>query len=1047
MKNIIKKKLFTAKEQAEKLTGLTEDVKKTGNYTNSKQNYNKKVLSISAKILKHNDNRPRVELCYGESSLEALLDTGATISVIRRKEALNLGIHIKRDSGEIKGLSGMKTVVGSCNIKLKREDRNHEDLVKCLVVEDMDETMIFGIDDIHRLNLITFITAKKKKKRKKKTVPRTDVIMEAKMMSDDQREDLSNDLRVLSKDIQCEDLKIRKEYIKVLEENKEVFSNIDRNTNIDIEHAIELVENNKISACPKYRRTPEEHEIIKEEVQKFLAKGIIEESESKYVSPVVLVKKKDGGLRFCIDFRRINNITIPYEYPIPKIDETLDQLQGAKIFSIMDVESAYNQVNVKEVDRYKTAFYTREGIYQWRKMPFGLINAPFTFQRIMNKYFSDYIYKFVMIYLDDILIYSKDHKSHVGHLEIILKIIKKIGFKLNKKKCKLVQNRVEFLGFEIINGKVTIPLQQKMKTMDWKTPKTKKDVRAFCGFSSFFSKFIINYADKMLGLYDTLRGKKNSNFKMTDKALEDFTKMKIEIRNASDLRLPEFAKRFYLDTDASNLAIGAVLSQKDENEDLKPVICISRKLHAAEINYTVTEKECLAVVWAVKKLRIYLTREFTIRTDHQALKWLLNLKETTGRLMRWILILQEYKYEILYLPGKENVMADALSRIVLTANLDCDKQPLTPEEKAELVLKNHTECGHGGIDATYVLTLRNNRWKGMYSDISSMIKRCSICNKHTRGATNLQKIRLPLSNPLDRIGIDLVGPLPKSYDGNRYIVIATDYVTRWCEAEAIKSKTANVIAKFLVEKIFIQHGPPKEILSDQGAEFTNKLIKKVCEMMNTKKTFTSSYNPKCNGLAERTNQTLVGKLAKLVNGRWKMWDEFLPYAIYAYRISPRRSTRNSPYELLYGRTPNNFFKENKDLIILEDNELIIERLNDYRKMVIEEEKEIREKERDKVKKARNVEDFNINDLVRRRKLITARKNKLDSNFEGIYKIVKKGRNGNYEIEDLQEKTFSVNRKDIVKIEESDPIEWIISKEGRVSVDEPTLTIRIPTSTN
>ena len=141
--------------------------KKIGNYTNSKQNYkqnyNRKVLSISAKILKHNDNRPRLELCYGESSLEALLDTGATISVIRRKEALNLGIHIKRDSGEIKGLSGMKTVVGSCNIKLKREDRNHEDLVKCLVVEDMNETMIFGIDNIHRLNLITFITSKKKK--------------------------------------------------------------------------------------------------------------------------------------------------------------------------------------------------------------------------------------------------------------------------------------------------------------------------------------------------------------------------------------------------------------------------------------------------------------------------------------------------------------------------------------------------------------------------------------------------------------------------------------------------------------------------------------------------------------------------------------------------------------------------------------------------------------------------------------------------------------------------------------------------------------------
>ncbi|WUR04562.1 endonuclease [Vairimorpha necatrix] len=344
------------------------------------------------------------------------------------------------------------------------------------------------------------------------------------------------------------------------------------------------------------------------------------------------------------------------------------------------------------------------------------------------------------------------------HLRLVLEIIKNIGFKLKKEKCKFVQNKVEFLGFTVVDGLVTIPLQQKLRTMDWVTSRSKKDVRAFNGFSAFFSKFIQNYAEKMIPLYDTIRGKKHGKFEMTEAATGAFT--------TSSCR---------------------------------------NKLHF-------TEKECLAIVWAVKKLRIYITREFTIRTDHQALKWLLNLKDSTGRLMRWILALQEYNYVIKHIPGTKNVMADALSRIVMISKgVEKDKE-MTAEENPEVVLRNHLECGHGGVEATYVLTLRETSWKGTCKDIISIPKGCSTCNRHCKGQTPLQKYRLSLTNPLDKIGIDLVGPLPKSYDGNRYIVIATDYVTGWCEADAIKTKSSNMIAKFLVEKIFLIHGSQREIL-------------------------------------------------------------------------------------------------------------------------------------------------------------------------------------------------------------------------------------------
>ncbi|KAF9749458.1 Retrovirus-related Pol polyprotein from transposon, partial [Nosema granulosis] len=314
------------------------------------------------------------------------------------------------------------------------------------------------------------------------------------------------------------------------------------------------------------------------------------------------------------------------------------------------------------------------------------------------------------------------------------------------------------------------------------------------------------------------------------------------------------------------------------------------------------------------------------------------------------------------------------------------------------------------------------------------IKNCDVCSRHSSGVRNLQKQRIKLGSPFDKVGIDIVGPLPRTYNGNRFIVVATDFITRWSEASALKSKSSKLVAEFIVTKIFTQHGPPNELLSDQGCEFLNQTVKTVCAIMNSKKTFTTSYNPKCNGTAERVNQTLIGKLAKLVDTRWKEWDEFLPFAVYAYRISPRKITAVSPFELLYGRRENPMANEEDIPIINESNDLLLERLDTTRRLLINTERQIREKEIMKLKQGKRADDIELNSFVRRRKLAIDRENKLDSKFDDIFKVLEKGKNGSYTIEDLDNRKFKVNRKDILLIEGSDPTHWINLKKGGMSGD-------------
>ena len=389
---------------------------------------------------------------------------------------------------------------------------------------------------------------------------------------------------------------------------------------------------------------------------------IIEKSTSPWSSPVVIVGKKDGSKRFCVDYRKINAITITDAHPLPRIDELLEQFRTAKWFSSMDLASGYWQIEMKEEDKQKTAFTCCYGLYQFNVMPFGLKNAPPTFQRLMNELFRDYLDEFVVIYIDDILVFSKTFEDHMRHLQIVFKILKEANLMIKLKKCKFCEPNIEFLG-HIVGRDGLKPDPSKIeKIKNLKSPKNVKDVRSILGICSYYRKFVKNFSKIAKPLNQLLR--KNQLFQWSEKEQKSFEELKQRLIESPILQYPDYEKEFILITDASGKGLGAVLSQLDKDNKEVVIAYASKSLNNTQANYPITDLECLAIVWAIEHFHKYLIRNrFTIITDHSALKTLLTTRILKGRRARWIMKLQQYDFEIKHRSGKTNANADALSRL------------------------------------------------------------------------------------------------------------------------------------------------------------------------------------------------------------------------------------------------------------------------------------------------------------------------------------------------------------------------------------------------
>ena len=433
------------------------------------------------------------------------------------------------------------------------------------------------------------------------------------------------------------------------------------------------------------------------EVQKMLKQDIIEPSESPWASPVVLVRKKDGSLRYCIDYRKLNSVTIKDSYPLPRIDESLDALGGSKYFSTLDLASGYWQIELDEDAKQKSAFCTTSGLYQFKVMPFGLTNAPATFQRLMERVLSSLQWQICLVYIDDIVVFSQTLDDHVSRLQQILRRLKTAGLKLKPKKCFLFQIKVAYLGHIVSEQGIQTDPSKTEKIKNWPIPQCVTDIKSFLGLCSYYRRFVQGFSTIARPLVQLTE--KSTQFKWEKEQQIAFDTLKDKLTSAPILAYPQVTGEFILDTDASDTGIGAVLSQV-QNGIEKVIAYASKTLSKPEKRYCVTRRELLAVVYFTQYFRHFLLgRKFTVRTDHNSLKWLRKFKNPEGQIARWLEVLETFNFDIQHRPGAKHGNADALSRIPCKqcGSPEHAGEPIHPGRKRE-VLKEpqeiHPEVGN-----------------------------------------------------------------------------------------------------------------------------------------------------------------------------------------------------------------------------------------------------------------------------------------------------------------------------------------------------------------
>ncbi|CAH9089240.1 unnamed protein product [Cuscuta europaea] len=424
----------------------------------------------------------------------------------------------------------------------------------------------------------------------------------------------------------------------------------------EIEFVIEVEPGTKPISIPPYRMAPAELQEFKVQLQELLDNGFIRPSHSPWGAPVLFMKKKDGTLRMCIDYRQLNKVTIKNRYPLPRIDDLFDQLRGAMVFSKIDLRSDYHQLKIKERDIPKSAFRTRYGHYEFLVMSFGLTNAPTAFMDLMNRVFSEYLDQFVIVFIDDILIYSRDEEEHAHHLRLVLERLREKQLFAKFSKCEFWLKETGFLGHVISGSGVAVDNAKIEAIIDWERHKNVKEIHSFLGLAGYYHKFVEIFS--VLASPLTKLTKKGTKFVWDDKCEKGFLELKKRLTEAPVLALPVQGIGYDIYSDTSIQGLGCVLMQNG-----KVIVYASRQLRKHEVNYPTHDLELGAVVFALKIWRHYLYGETChIYTDHKSLKYVFTQKELNMRQRRWMELIKDYDLIIDYHPGKANVVADALSR-------------------------------------------------------------------------------------------------------------------------------------------------------------------------------------------------------------------------------------------------------------------------------------------------------------------------------------------------------------------------------------------------
>jgi hypothetical protein len=444
---------------------------------------------------------------------------------------------------------------------------------------------------------------------------------------------------------------------------------------INVEHEIDTGDARPVNKAP-YRASPAEREIIRIQVAELKNKGIIQLSKSPWAAGIVLVKKKDGSVRFCLDYRSLNAVTKRDVYPLPRIDDSLAALRTGVFFSTMDMQAGYYQVPMAKASMEKTAFITEDGLYEFRAMPFGLTNAPATFQRFMDATCAGLKWQCLLVYLDDLVVFSTSFEQHLIDLRAVFDRLRQANIQLKPSKCHFAQNKLKYLGHVVSDKGIEADPDKVKAIVEMPEPKDVGELRTFLGMCSYYRKFIDHFSDRSHPLFKLTH--LNETYKWEAYERSVFEMLKKCFVNAPILWHPNFDHAFAVQTDASDVGLGAVLVQYIDGQE-RATVYLSRTLQPAEKNWATREKEALAILWACETLRPYLIgRKFHVETDHDSLVWLMTAK-SPARFVRWACRLAEFDFIIRYRPGRFNQKSDALSRLPVPNEEEIESSETMPD--------------------------------------------------------------------------------------------------------------------------------------------------------------------------------------------------------------------------------------------------------------------------------------------------------------------------------------------------------------------------------
>ena len=807
----------------------------------------------------------------------------------------------------------------------------------------------------------------------------------------------------------------------------------------DHEAHIKLLENKYISRKP-YRCSISDQNEIESQVTKLLEKRLIEESRSPFAAPVTLAYKKEDGkrTRLCIDFRELNKILIPESQPFPRIEDTVVKTRNCKWYTVLDINSAFWSIPVREKDRYKTAFVTQSGHYQWNCLPFGLKISPAIFQRVLaNSIRRNGLQDFCVNYIDDILIFSKNFEDHMQHIKKVMLIIKEEGFRLKLSKCNFAQHTVKYLG-HILGNNTVRPHHDNLKSIrEFPTPEKKKNIRQFLGKINFYHKYIPNSTKSLEPLHALLRN--NTPFKWTEECEISFKNIKEYLCKSPILAIFDPDRSTFIYTDASGLGLGAILKQTQDDGELHPVAYFSKKLTPTQRKKKAIYLECLAIKEAIQYWQHWLLgHKFVVVSDHKPLENLKVKSRTDEELGDMVYYLSQYEFNITYSPGKNNQEADALSRnpviesfeemddnlqivnLISIEDLQQDQQRnkerlsltkdvikkgnlmykqlrnrerifISQEMGLSIIKKIHSHYGHIGVGHIAAKLRPFYYCREMDKLIKKFCNECDICKKNkSRRCREIGALSQlgPATEPYEIMSLDTIGGFARNRSPKKYLHVLADHFSRYAYVYPSANQQAKDFIK-LLEPI-VKKNKIKILLADQYAGINSKEFQSFLKRHHIKMIFSATDCPFSNGLNERLNQTLVNRIrCKIQENKNQPWSKVAMKCTDEYNSTIHSVTKFSPLYLLRG----------KEESIL-PSELQIQRdLTEDRKQAIENSLKYHRVNKTRVDKKKKNIILKENDMVYVERGNKLNRNKLDPIRSGPYKIINKISKTIYEVED------------------------------------------------